>query len=134
MKQLFAVALACLAVIVATPALAQDAAKPADKPAAIDVTGVWDVVAESPQGAVDVVCTFKQEGEKLTGTQASQMGEATLEGTVVGDEIKYAINFDMGGQQITITFAGKIEGDTIAGIFEFGGMGSASWTAKKRKQ
>ena len=132
MKYLLALVLACL-VVAAAPVYAQEAAKPDAKPATVDVTGVWDMVVESPQGAMDIVGTFKQEGERLTGTQASQMGEIALEGTVVGNEIKYVINIDMGGQQMTITFAGKVDGDTMAGIFEFGGMGSAGWSAKKRK-
>jgi hypothetical protein len=134
MKYVLAFALACLVAVSAAPAYAQEAPKPDAKPATVDVNGVWDMVVESPQGAMDIVGTFKQEGEKLTGTQASQMGEIALEGTVVGNEIKYVINIDMGGQQMTITFAGKVDGDTMAGIFEFGGMGSAGWSAKKRKQ
>jgi curli biogenesis system outer membrane secretion channel CsgG len=133
MKYVLALVLACL-VVAAAPAYAQETAKPDAKPAAVDVTGVWDMVVESPQGAMDIVGTFKQEGEKLTGTQASQMGEVALEGTVVDNEIKYVINIDMGGQQMTITFAGKVDGDTMAGVFEFGGMGSAGWSAKRRKQ
>jgi hypothetical protein len=133
MKYALAFALACLIVVSALPANAQEAAKPADPPAKVDVTGVWDMTVESPQGALEVVATLKQDGEKLTGTQASQMGEAALEGTVVGNEIKYTINIDAGGQQMTIVFAGKVEGDTMNGVFDFGGMGTAAWSAKKRK-
>jgi hypothetical protein len=40
----------------------------------------------------------------------------------------------MGGQQMSIAFAGKVEGETMAGVFEMGGMGTAAWNAKKRKQ
>jgi hypothetical protein len=132
MKTMFAVVVACV-LAVAMPVYAQEAPKPEVKAEQIDVTGIWDMTVESPQGAMEVVATLKQEGEKLTGTQASQMGEIALEGTVVGNEIKYTINIDMGGQQMTIVFAGKVEGDSMAGIFEFGGMGTASWTAKRRK-
>lgn len=133
MKYVPAFALACLVFVAAAPVYAQDAPKPDAKPAAVDVTGVWDMTVESPQGAMEIVATYKQEGEKLTGTQASQMGEVALQGTVVGNEIKYAFTIDMGGQQMTISFAGKVDGDTMAGVFEFGGMGSAGWSAKRRK-
>jgi hypothetical protein len=134
MKYVFAIILACLVAVSVAPASAQEAAKPADKPAAVDVTGVWDITVETPNGAIENVGTLKQDGEKLTGTMASQMGEIALEGTVVGDEINYVINIDMQGQQMAIAFAGKVDGDKMAGIFEFGGMGSAAWSAKKRKQ
>ena len=132
MKTMFAVVVACV-LAVAMPVYAQEAPKPEAKPEKVDVTGTWDMTVESPQGALEVTAVLKQDGEKLTGTQASQMGEVALEGSVVGNEIKYTINIDAGGQQMTIVFAGKVEGDTMAGIFEFGGMGTASWTAKRRK-
>jgi hypothetical protein len=114
---------------------AQDPPKPPPPPAQspVDVTGVWDMLVESPQGQISVTGTFKQEGEKLTGTQASPMGEVTLEGTVVGAEIKYQIAIDMQGQQMTIVFAGTVDGDTMSGLFDFGGMGTAPWSAKKRQ-
>jgi hypothetical protein len=114
--------------VAAVPVFAQEAAK-----AKIDVTGVWDTTIESPQGPMQVLTTFKQEGEKVTGTQAGPMGESPLEGTVVGNEIKYTIKIDMQGQQAIISFTAKIEGDTMAGTFEFAGMGSANWSAKKKQ-
>jgi hypothetical protein len=114
-------------------ALAQDPPTPAPAKTPIDVTGVWDMVVESPQGQMNVTATLKQEGEKLTGTQASQMGEVALEGTVVGVDIKYQIAIDMGGQQMVIVFAGKVDGDTMSGLFDFGGRGRAPWSAKKRQ-
>ena len=133
MKYALAFALACL-IVSSVPAYAQEAAKPEAKPAAVDVTGVWDIVVDTPNGAIENVGTLKQEGEKLTGILAGQRGELAIEGTVVGNEIKWVLNIDMGGQQMAIAFAGKVEGETMTGIFEMGGMGSAAWSAKKRKQ
>lgn len=133
MKYVLAAALVCLLAVSAAPALAQDAPKQDAKPATVDVNGVWDMVAESPQGQVNIVTTIKQEGEKITGTQASPMGEIAFEGTVVGTEIKWVLNLDMNGQQMVINFAGKVDGESMAGVFEFGGMGTAPWSAKKRK-
>jgi len=99
----------------------------------IDITGVWDTIVESPQGALNVTTTFKQEGEKVTGTQVSQMGEVAIEGTITGADLKFGMTIDMGGQTMAIAFAGKVDGDTISGVFDFGGMGSGSWSAKKQK-
>lgn len=134
MKYVRVFALICLVAVSAAPAYAQDPAKPADPAAKVDVTGVWDMSVETPNGVIENVATLTQEGEKLTGTIASQMGELAMEGSVVGSEIKWVLNLDMGGQQVSIAFAGKIEGETMAGIFEMGGMGTAAWNAKKRKQ
>jgi opacity protein-like surface antigen len=125
--------LACLcALLVPAAAAAQDPPKPEVKADKTDVTGVWDMLIETPQGQMNIVLTLKQEGEKLTGTQASPMGEIALEGTVVGAEVKYAVTIDMQGQQMTVAFGAKVEGDTMNGVYDFGGMGSGAWTAKKR--
>jgi hypothetical protein len=120
------VAALALAVV---PMFAQDAPKPKK----IDVTGIWDSTVESPQGTLASVATYKQEGETLTGTHVGQMGEVPLKGTVKGDQITYVITVDIQGQQLTITYSGKVDGDVIAGTAEFGGMGSATWTAKRKK-
>jgi hypothetical protein len=133
MKYVLAFALACLVVVSAVPALAQEAAKPEAKAEKVDVTGAWDMTVETPNGAMENVGTLKQDGEKLTGILAGQRGEIPIEGTVVGNEIKWVLSIDMGGQQMSIAFAGKVEGDTMAGLWEMGGMGSSAWTAKRRK-
>ncbi len=132
MKRLFL--LACVLMLV-TPvlALAQEAPKPETKTAALDITGAWDMSIETPQGQMTLAVTFKQEGEKVTGTQASPMGEVPLEGTLVGNELKYTITIDMQGQAATVSFGAKIEGDSMTGVYEFAGMGSGAWTAKKKQ-
>ncbi len=118
----------------AVTAFAQEKPKetPKETPA-VDVTGTWDMAVETPQGTMSLTATFKQEGEKLTGTQTSQMGEIALEGSVKGTDIAFAIVFNMQGQDMTITYAGKIDGDAMSGTIEFGSYGSSTWTAQKRK-
>ncbi len=128
MKRVLVVLAVCM-FVAAMPAFSQDAAKPA--PA--NVAGAWDTTLESPQGPMQVVTTIKQDGEKITGTQASPMGEAPLEGTIVGNEIKYTIKIDMQGNQMVISFTAKVDGDAMTGTFDFGGMGTGNWSAKKKQ-
>lgn len=109
--------------------LAQDA--PKEKK--IDVTGTWDLTIESPQGTMNASATYKQDGEKLTGTQQGPMGEDKLEGTVKDANVSYVIHISPNGQDFTITFTGKVDGDKIAGTFDFNGMGSANWSAARKK-
>ena len=82
------------------PVVAQDAAKPK----AVDITGSWEMTVESPQGTMVITANFKQEGETLTGTHVSEMGEAPLKGTVKGADVEYTLTLDMGGQQMSIAF------------------------------
>jgi hypothetical protein len=123
-------AIAAIAVLaLAGSVFAQD--KPKETPK-IDVSGTWDLTVDTPQGAMSLTSTFKQDGEKLTGTQSSQMGEMPLEGTLKGADIAFAIVIDMQGQQMTIAYTGKVDGETMSGTIEFGSFGSSTWTAKKQ--
>jgi hypothetical protein len=114
-------------------AIAAAGAQDTPKDQAVNVTGVWTSTIESPQGSLTSTATYKQEGETLTGTHVGQMGELPLKGTVKGNVITYAISIDMQGQQMTITYSGKVSGDTITGTADFGGMASGAWTVKRKK-
>lgn len=116
-------------VALAVPVLAQDAAKSAK----VDITGTWEMSAESPQGTMLITATYKQEGETLTGKHVSEMGEAPLKGTVKGNEITYTLTIDGPNGQMNIVHKGKVDGDTITGTAEIGDMGSVNFTAKRKK-
>ena len=124
MKTLTAILVA--AAIALVPVAAQDAKK-------IDITGAWDMTVESPQGQMVITANYKQEGETLTGTHVSEMGEAPLKGTVKGNEIVYTLNIDAGGQQMSIVHKATVDGDTIKGSADIEGMGAITFTAKRKK-
>jgi autotransporter translocation and assembly factor TamB len=124
MKTLAAVLVAVAGALV--PVAAQDAKK-------IDVTGTWELTVESPQGQMVITANYKQEGEALTGTHVSEMGESPLKGTVKGADIEYTLTLDMGGQQMSIVHKGKVDGDTITGSANVGDMGAIAFTAKRKK-
>ena len=111
------------------PAVAQDAAKPK----AVDITGSWEMTVESPQGTMVITANFKQDGEVLTGTHISEMGEAPLKGTVKGADVEYTLTLDMGGQQMSIVHKAKVDGDTMKGSADIEGMGAIAFTAKKKR-
>ncbi len=123
------VALLALVALTAVPAFAQDAAKDQK----VDVTGAWEITVEGPQGVMTIVATYKQDGEKLTGTHVSDMGEAPLEGTVKGNEIAYVLTIQGPDGQLALKHLGKVDGDTITGTVEIAEMGTIDWTAKRKK-
>ena len=127
MKRLFLLVLG-MALAVA-PVVAQGAAKPK----AVDITGSWELTVESPQGTMVITANFKQDGEMLTGTHISEMGEAPLKGTVKGADVEYTLTLDMGGQQMSIVHKAKVDGDTMRGSADIEGMGTIAFTAKRKK-
>jgi hypothetical protein len=98
----------------------------------VDVTGTWDFQVETGQGSGTPVFTFKQEGEKLSGTYKGAFGEAPITGTVKGTKIDFSfkVSGDVAG---TITYTGTVEGDTMKGSVKLVDLAEGTWTAKKRK-
>jgi len=123
--KMFAAVLIAVAVAL-VPAAAQNAKK-------IDITGQWEMTVESPQGQMVITANYKQEGETLTGTHVSEMGESPLKGTVKGADVEYKISIDMGGQQMEIVHQAKVDGDTMKGSADLGEMGAIPFTAKRKK-
>jgi hypothetical protein len=105
---------------------------PAAAVAQTDVTGDWLVTLDSPQGAVTLDVSMKQAGEVLTGTLISPMGSVDFKGKIAGDTVEVAYSMEMQGQSVPITMNGKVTGDSIAGNFNFGGLGDVPWSAKRK--
>lgn len=99
-----------------------------------NITGTWEFAVETAAGSGAPTFTFKQEGEKLTGTYKGQLGEAPLTGTIKGAEVKFSFKLNTQGQDLTITYTGKVEGqDNMKGTAAYGELGEGTWTAKRKK-
>ena len=104
---------------------------------AADVTGVWTGNISSPNGDFALTYTFKQDGQKLTGTVTGPTDPIEIqEGKVEGDKISFWLQVDMGNGVVKFTSKGTIKDDTItltttndAGM-DLGG----EMTLKKQKQ
>ena len=117
--------LLALAVSIASPAFAQEAAPPPN------IAGDWDVTIQSPQGTNTVLVTLKQDGDKVTGLFKSPLGELPFSGNLVGSELKFNFSFPVDGQPLLITMTGKVDGEAITGKADFGGFAEGDWSAKR---
>ncbi|RFZ83337.1 glycoside hydrolase [Mucilaginibacter terrenus] len=110
-KKIFTtVLLSCLGVIVAVAAVF----------ASLD--GKWGGVIATPDGnTINVSYDFKVDGEKLTGTAVSPMGDVKLEnGKIKGDAFSFSVNVN--GTDYPHT--GKAYADSCAMDIDFGGSSS----------
>lgn len=93
-----------------------------------DVTGAWNFVVELDIGGGEPVFVFEQEGETLTGTYRGTFGTADVTGTVTGN----AIEFSFGGEGAEAVYVGTIDGDTMRGTCDYGGVGEGTWEAERQ--
>lgn len=99
---------------------------------ATNVTGDWAFSVTTDQGGGEPTISFKQDGEKLTGKYAGQLGAADLTGTVKGNAITFTFTVDVQGQQAPVTYKGTVEKNTMQGSLDIAGMVNGTFTATKK--
>lgn len=107
---------------------AQDTPKPAD------ISGVWLVTLQTPQGEMTVDTAFEQTGEVIKVTMTSPMGETKGEGKVKGNEADWTLVVSTPGGEFQLIFKAKIDGDKMAGEVQMGDFGTSGFTAVKKTQ
>jgi len=103
---------------------------------AADINGKWHAEYTTPDGqARQTTFTFKVEGETLTGTAASAMGEVPIQdGKASGDTVAFSITRNFNGNDMKINYKGKVEGDEMKLNVTITGMDAAfDITAKRVK-
>jgi hypothetical protein len=102
-----------------------------DKPA--DVAGTWNIMVDIGGNTATPSVTFKQDGETLTGTYASQMlGEQKVTGTIKGNAITFEFTASFDGNAVKVTYSGTVEKATMKGKVTFGDLGEGAFSAKKQ--
>jgi hypothetical protein len=99
---------------------------------AANVAGTWAVTVDSPNGPLDVTLTLKQDGDKLTGTVNSQMGDAPITGTVKDNDLTFTMNMDANGASMVIVYKAKVDGDKMTGSLDFAGQGEIKFSGTKK--
>jgi hypothetical protein len=83
---------------------------------AADITGTWTGSMATGNGDFSLTYTFKQDGDKLSGTVSTPQGDALplIDCKIDGDKISFAVKVDMGGNAATFSSKGTVKGDEIA--------------------
>lgn len=85
--------------------------------------GVWDVSIDTPVGTQTGVWTIEADG---TGIMGGDQGDQAIEGIMLeGNSISFNVDIDAGGQSLSLSFSGTVDGDTLTGDFssDFGDFG-----------
>jgi hypothetical protein len=113
---------------------------------AAEIDGRWNATVDSPMGAVKLVLEFKADGEKLTGTIASDMGGQAMppapisDGVVKGEDVSFKLSVMMmqGQPPLLISYTGKLKGDELdlTSVFDAGqgGPQETKLVAKRARQ
>jgi len=95
------------------------------------VSGIYKLTVNSPRGQQQSTLTLKEEDKSLSGTYAGQMGSTNLSGgTVDGNKVKFNVNINAMGREITLAFDATIDGNAIKGTMNTP-MGGSDFTGTK---
>ena len=89
-----------------------------------DIAGEWAVTFSTPQGPLEFTMYVMQEGPRLSGRLTGEYGEFPLKGTLDGNNFTITWAFPDAGRVIDVTFAGKVDGDSLSGTAKLGTRGS----------
>lgn len=98
-----------------------------------DVTGKWIGELNTPNGAMQLTMILKADGESLTGTVGSQMGDMPItEGKIKGDELSWVTTAERNGNVMKIMNKAKVSGSEMKVTVSVEGRDfSMEYTAKK---
>ena len=100
---------------------------------AAEVDGKWVGELNTPNGAMELTMQLKADGETLTGTVTTQMGDQTIkEGKIKGDELSWFTVVERDGNSMKIMNKAKVTGSEMKVTITIEGRDfSMEYTAKK---
>jgi hypothetical protein len=94
-----------------------------------NIAGPWQFTVELAMGTGKPLVTFKQDGEKITGTYEGRYGKSTLEGTVKENQVQFTVTVVAEGTTVSGVFTGRYENDRMSGDVDYEGAGDGTWSA-----
>lgn len=110
---------------------AASAAAPPTGPAesTFNLNGEWDGVADAQGQPFPFVLTLKVDGQTVTGSSSSQLGESVLKN---GSWKDGKLVFELEGQNGVISMSAVVVEGKLSGEFDFAGQLQGKWVAVKK--
>ncbi len=100
-------------------------------PAAVDISGHWDLTVEYFTSTSHHKLFLQQEGNWIEGAHQSDFSTQEIMGTVEGDRVKLRSQVSQPGDRIPFLFSGQVSGDSMAGTIHLGEYLTAQFTATR---
>ena len=112
----------------------QRSAKPDSmKAPAANISGRWDVLITFYSSQSNYTWSLEQDGNWIQGIHAGSFSVQNIVGTIEGSEVKLRDNNRPPGDNLSLTFTGVVNGDSINGDIYMVEYGTAKFTATRYK-
>lgn len=102
----------------------------ANASAPINLTGEWEAVADAQGQPFPFTLILKIEGEKVSGSSSSQLGDSVIS---TGTWKDGQLNFQMESPNGVVTMSATVIDGKLSGEFDYAGQLQGKWVAVKRK-
>ncbi len=100
------------------------------KPKVDEISGEWDAAADAQGQPFPFTLVLKLDGEKVTGSSSSQLGNNEISsGTWKDGKLTILIN----GQSGAIGLMATLDGGKLVGDYDFAGQLQGKWVAIRKK-
>ncbi|HEX2270851.1 MAG TPA: hypothetical protein VHH35_15000 [Pyrinomonadaceae bacterium] len=96
---------------------------------AVNLNGQWEAVADAQGQPFPFLLVLKIEGETVTGSSSSQLGEAQIKSGTWKDG---KLVFEVEGQNGVISLSATVVEGKLSGEFDFAGQLQGKWVAVKK--
>ena len=110
----------------AAPAGSSSAAAPA---AAVNLNGEWEGMADANGQPFPFLLTLKVDGETVTGSSSSQLGEASIKNGTWKDG---RLSMQLEGTNGTIEMSATVVEGKLSGEFDYAGQLQGKWVAVRK--
>jgi len=96
---------------------------------AADLNGQWDAVADANGQPFPFLLTLKIDGESVSGSSSSQLGDSTIKS---GSWKDGKLAFQLEGQNGVITLSATVVEGKLSGEFDYAGQLQGKWVAVRK--
>jgi hypothetical protein len=103
----------------------------------VDLTGTWNMEVTTDQGTTTPSMTLEQHGDHVMGRYSSEtLGDADLEGSVTGNQVRLAFEADLQGQAVPVVYVATIDANGVmSGTIDLaGGLATGTFTARRASE
>lgn len=127
MKQLCAATFTVFALVAR---LAAQGPAPAAPP---EIVGEWSFTTVSPIGEQTNNMVVSKDGDALKAVAKSEQGEAPYDKVeLTGTSVKIVLTINYEGTPMIITYTGALDGKSMSGAADFGGLAEGTWSAVRK--
>jgi hypothetical protein len=105
-----------------------------EQPKDTGISGAWAMTVQTPNGDNPSDATFTQDKETFKVSLSGPQGTISGEGTIKDGALQWTMTISTPQGDFTLSFTGKVNGDTMSGEVQLGDFGTAPWSAKRIKK